>query len=77
MNEALTQHEARMRQALYRELKKASHTQIVPDRVDIITKHWVIAKTKQKALILEGRLIRNVWSGDITISYRRYTVKLS
>jgi hypothetical protein len=51
-------------------------TSVSVDRADIIVKNWVIGKTKGEATILEGRLTRNIWSGDITISYRRFNVKI-
>lgn len=75
MPKDLTQLEERMRQALLREMKK-QHAAVSPDRVDVIRKTWVVSKTKTDALLLEGRLERNVWSGDIDISFRRFNAKL-
>jgi len=75
VKETLSAHEAHMRNALLRALRM-KRTSVSVDRADIIVKNWVIGKTKGEATILEGRLTRNIWSGDITISYRRFNVKI-
>jgi hypothetical protein len=78
MKDVLSDTETRMRRSLLRDLRSHKNrvSSIVPSRVDVVKKTWVIAKTTKSASMLEGRLERNVWSGDIGISFRRYTIKL-
>lgn len=75
MPKDLSQLEERLRRALLREMKR-QHKAVSPDRVDVIKKTWFVSQTKTDALLIEGRLERNVWSGDIEISFRRFNVKL-
>lgn len=76
MKERETKVEQMMRRALLRELSRHRTLRIVPDRVDTVKKTWLLHKNKQQAYMLEGRLEQNVYSGDINISFRRFTVKL-
>lgn len=71
-----TQLEHAMRRALLRELSRYRKIRVAPDRADIIRKVWCIGKSKHQAYMLEGRLEQNVYSGDITIAFRRFQVKL-
>jgi hypothetical protein len=73
MRVELTSIEDRMRKALMRELRR-QHGPVAPDRQDIIKKTWLVVKGDHRATLLEGRLARNVWSGDIEISFRRFSV---
>jgi len=76
MKIAETKVEHEMKRALLRELSRHHAYRIVPNRVDTIKKTWLLSRNKEQARMLEGRLDQNVYSGDITISFRRFTVKL-
>jgi len=58
------------------ELKRHRALRIVPDRKDVVKKVWLLHKSRVQAYLLEGRLEQDVYSGDITISFRRFTMKL-
>jgi len=58
------------------ELTKHRNLRIVPNRKDVIKKIWLLHRSKAQAYMLEGRLEQDVYSGDITTAFRRFTVKL-
>ena len=76
MREHETKIEQAMRRALMNELHKHRVLRIVPNRKDVVKKVWLLHKSKVQAYLLEGRLEQDVYSGDITISFRRFTMKL-
>lgn len=78
MKYPLTQLEDRMRQSLWRDLfsktRKYHTSALVVERVDVVRKTWACGSNKKEVHLLEGRLERNVWSGDVSITFRRYSV---
>ena len=76
MREHETKIEQAMRRALTNELHKHRALRIVPNRKDVVKKVWLLHKSRVQAYLLEGRLEQDVYSGDITISFRRFTMKL-
>ena len=71
-----TKVEYMMRRALLRALAEHKTNKIVPERLDVIKKIWLLSRSKHQAYMIEGKLERNVYSGDITISFRRFSVPL-
>ena len=74
----LTELEARMRGSLWKTLYskrgKFHVSPIVVERVDVVKKTWVYGGSKTEHYLLEGRLERSVYSGDVTITFRRFRV---